>query len=186
MRRQLILAITASILLATAGCNLMEKSQVEVVIESESKASITNSLVILLGQPVNHEEIRKIFHRYRIPDLTDLAPGPEGFLLRKFGPDLVIAAGTDDRGCLYAAGALLRRIDFSSDHISIPEELNLRTAPAFEIRGTQYGQSGVAKRLSQVRDWTETETQRVILDYALAGANIFSTRPGPLFDFINY
>lgn len=54
----------------------------------------------------------------------------------------------------------------------------MRTAPAFEIRGTQFGQSSVAKSLAHVRDWTEAETQRVILDYALAGANIFSTGPG--------
>ena len=68
--------------------------------------------------------------------------------------------------------------------IEVPQNIAIRTAPAFEIRGTQYGQSHVAKKLAHVRNWTEVETQRVILDYALAGANIFNTSPGPMFDFI--
>lgn len=163
---------------------LMERSEVEVVIETESNVSKFNNLVILLGQPENHEQIRLLFSKYRIPNLTDLAPGPEGFLLKRIKPNLVIAAGVDERGCLYAVGELLRKLDFKADYISIPENLDVLTAPAFEVRGTQYGQSGVAKRLAKVRDWTEAETQRVILDYALAGANIFSTTPGPIFDFI--
>jgi hypothetical protein len=68
--------------------------------------------------------------------------------------------------------------------MTLPKNLNVRSAPALQIRGTQYGQSGVAKSLAHVRTWSDAETQRVIMDYALAGANIFSTEPGPMFDFI--
>jgi len=75
-------------------------------------------------------------------------------------------------------------IEAVSTRWKISEDFKIRTAPAFEIRGTQYGQSHVAKKLARVRDWTAAETQRVILDYALAGANVFNTGPGPMFDFI--
>src|SRR5690606_32720426 len=63
-------------------------------------------------------------------------------------------------------------------------DLEVRTAPAFEIRGTQYGQSHIAKSVAKVRPWTDAETQRYIADLALAGANVFDTAPGPHFDFI--
>jgi len=98
--------------------------------------------------------------------------------------NLLLAAGVDERGCLYAVGELLRQFKYDDGAVKIPQDIEIRTAPAFEIRGTQYGQSHVAKTLAHVRSWTEEETQRVILDYALAGANIFNTAPGPIFDFI--
>ncbi len=116
-----------------------------------------------------------------------MAPGPEGFLLKLITTpqySFLLAAGIDERGCLYAVGEILRQVKMRNSQLDIPNELNIRTAPAFEIRGTQFGQSGVAKRIANVRNWTEEETERVILDYALAGANIFPTPPGEMFNFI--
>ena len=67
----------------------------------------------------------------------------------------VLATGVDERGCLYAVGELLRQVKFNKDSIEVPDDLHVRVAPAFEIRGTQYGQSHIAKTLGKVRDWTE-------------------------------
>ena len=142
-------------------------------------------LQILIGIPATYEELNVWLKNLHIPQLTNLEPGAEGFLLKKVSPrNLVLAAGVDQRGCLYAVGELLRQITVNNGILELPESLEVRTAPAFEIRGTQVGQSDVAKNLAKVRDWTEKETQRVILDYALAGANIFSTGYGPKFDFL--
>jgi len=142
-------------------------------------------LLILIGIPATHDELNVWLKNLQIPPLTNLEPGAEGFLLKKVGPrNLVLAAGVDRRGCLYAVGELLRQITVENGILELPENLEVRTAPAFEIRGTQVGQSDVAKNLAKVRDWTEKETQRVILDYALAGANIFSTGYGPKYDFL--
>ncbi|MEQ8882912.1 MAG: hypothetical protein RLQ12_24945 [Cyclobacteriaceae bacterium] len=158
-----------------------EKSAIKV---SMGEALSVEGLNILLGRLDHHLKLRNLFEQHRIPELKGLAPGPEGFLLKKLTDQTLIAAGIDDRGCLYAVGELLRQIGYEEDRISIPIDMNVRTAPAFEIRGTQFGQSRVAKNLAKVRDWTTEETQRVILDYALAGANIFSVNPGPMYDFI--
>jgi len=163
---------------------ILERSDINIVITKGNRNEISNGLTIMFGNPENYFHLQKLFAQYRIPNLTDLAPGPEGFLLTMVQPDLLLAAGYDDRGCLYAIGELLRQLKFKEDYISIPDDLNIRTAPAFEIRGTQFGQSGTAKRIAKVRDWTDEETKRVILDYALAGANIFSVSPGPMFDFL--
>ncbi|WP_026210658.1 hypothetical protein, partial [Flexithrix dorotheae] len=163
---------------------ILEKSAISVIIGNEALPEKNEGLVILLGRQDHHTVIQQQFKSHRIPELSDLAPGQEGFLLKELNHDLILVAGYDDRGCLYAVGELLRQIIFKEDHIQISQGLDIRTAPAFEIRGTQFGQSGVAKRLSKVREWTKEETERVILDYALAGANIFSVKPGPMYDFI--
>lgn len=143
------------------------------------------TLTVLLGRPEHHAGIRELIDAHRIDPLTPLAPGPEGFLLRYFPQtDMLLAAGCDDRGCLYAVGELLRQADFGADGMTVPGDLHVRTAPAFEIRGTQFHQGGTLLKLAKARAWTEEETQRVILDYALAGANIFDVNPGPYYEFM--
>jgi len=166
----------------------LNESHVKTRIEPENKSSevAPGELLILLGIPAHHHAITCLFDSYRIPGLTQGNPGPEGFLLKMVPGEqhhLLIAAGVDDRGCLYAVGELLRSSNCLKGIISIPMGLAVRTAPAFEIRGTEIGQSGVAKRLAKVRDWSDEETRRAALDYALAGANIFPVRDEGMYDF---
>jgi hypothetical protein len=160
-------------------------SDVQMISEKIESEATKDKLLVLLGIPETHDEINSLFKKYRIPSLTELEPGPEGFLLRMFdSQNVLLAAGVDVRGCLYVVGEILRQANIRNGVLSFPDKIDIRTAPAFEIRGTQVQQSGVAKTLAKVRSWTDNETQRVILDYALAGANIFSTGYGPMFDFI--
>ena len=168
---------------------LSENDGVAARVEKESSAENLTSgeLLILLGTPANNNKLNNLLTTERIQLPTATNPGPEGFLLKFLERENIptlLAAGVDERGCLYAVGEILRRVELRSGTVELSVEMEVRTAPAFEIRGTQYGQSGVAKRLAKVRDWTDEETQRMILDYALAGANIFSTGSGPMFDFI--
>jgi len=142
-------------------------------------------LCILIGIPASYESLGSWIKKLHIPPLTTLEPGAEGFLLQQVDhQNILLAAGVDQRGCLYAVGEFLRQISVRNGVLELPGQLEVRTAPAFEIRGTQVGQSDVAKNLAKVRDWTDKETQRVILDYALAGANIFSTGYGKKYDFL--
>lgn len=159
----------------------------DVVDEAALRDGEDGALDVYLGIPSHHDACAAWFHAHRIAELTERNPGPEGFLVHSAmdaGPPLVIAAAVDERGTLYAVGELLRRTEFLADGVDIPAELDVRTAPGFEVRGTQYGQSHIAKSKAHVRDWTTEETQRVILDYALAGANTFEADPGPMFDFL--
>lgn len=158
-----------------------------VITENELASSPASELFIYLGISAHHQKIQSLMKSGKLPELTALNPGEEGFLLKSVmdgKQPAILAVGKDDRGCLYAVGELLRKTVFKALSVSIPEDIMVRTAPAFEIRGTQYGQSHIAKSVAKVRPWTDEETQRVIIDYALAGANIFSTAPGKMFDFI--
>lgn len=155
---------------------IAEPSGIRVRIESETTAATpaTGELVILLGIPEHHAGIRAQFDAQRIRPLTPLAPGPEGFLLQAIARGtgtLVVAAGIDPRGVLYAAGEILRRMVIREFSVEFPDQLTVRSAPAFEVRGTQFGQSSVALNLAKVRRWTEQDRRRAILDFALAGLN---------------
>jgi hypothetical protein len=169
---------------------LSEFNSIPVTVAVEDGASFpVHTLLIYLGIPTNHSRVSALMTKNRLPALTGLAPGPEGFLL-KFVKDknsnVLIAAGIDERGCLYAVGEILRRTVFKERSVSLKDDIDIRTAPAFEIRGTQYGQSHIALNVAKVRKWTQEETARVILDYALAGANIFSvdSDADPMYDVI--
>ncbi len=152
--------------------------------ETQSKNE-KNVLVILLGIQKSHEQISEWFKLNHIPKLSDLEPGQEGFLLKKTeNQNIVIAAGVDLRGSLYAVGELLRQANIRNGMLTLPDNIDIRTAPAFEIRGTQVQQSHIALELAKVRPYTDKEYHRIILDYALAGANIFSIGTGPMYDFI--
>lgn len=161
---------------------LREKSAIELSIryfsDKPSKAEHSSgTLLILFGLPADYEGMRSILTHERIVPLSENNPGPEGFLLKYFPgkegyADKLIMAGVDKRGLLYAVGAFLRQISYNSTSIEM-DQLNIRSAPAFEVRGTQYGQSGVALTKAKVRPWTQQDKERAIMDLALAGANTF-------------
>ncbi|MCZ2153725.1 MAG: hypothetical protein LC114_07470 [Bryobacterales bacterium] len=158
-------------LLAT---RIAEPSGIPASVADHTEGGDTHVLRILLGIPAHHEAIRREMDLRRITPLSELEPGPEGFLLQTLGEGkggLLLAAGIDERGVLYAAGEILRRMEIDAHSFEFPNRLTVRTAPAFELRGTQFGQSGVALSKGKVRPWTDAELRRAILDFALAGLN---------------
>ncbi|MDZ4858893.1 MAG: hypothetical protein SGI88_07900 [Candidatus Hydrogenedentes bacterium] len=160
---------------------------VRVVSETGQPVNNTSGLVVLLGVHPNHDAILAHCDAERIKPLLDRDPGPEGYLVRSYfdaDQPVLLAASVDQRGTLYAVGEILRQAIVNPDSVTFPDSIAVRTAPAFEVRGTQFGQSGVSKRVAKVRDWTEVETQRDILDSAIAGANAFDVAPGPMFEFL--
>lgn len=114
------------------------------------------------------------FFEVRLPAKYD--PGKEGFVLasRKTSSGMiVIAAGADRRGVLYAVGEILRRAVGRGDAVEFPPDLNLRCAPRWPMRGLSVSQGTTIRELTHSRAWTQQEFERAHLDYALAGANTF-------------
>lgn len=133
---------------------------------------------ILFGLPDQHPCLLQACQGAGLDLPTVKDPGPEGFLLKALsgaaGTVTVLAAGVDERGLLYAAGELLRRITMQNGAAIIPEDLDVRTAPAFEIRGTEVSQGHTMRMLTGARIWSEEEWRNAVLEYALAGANTFA------------
>ena len=166
--------------LEEAGVDFVTTSEVSEVPQNTDKQTLT----FIFGIAEKSELLGSYFYKNRIEDLSWLNPGAEGFLIKKNKEqNLLILAGVDERGCLYAVGEFLRQAKIRNGKIFLRDEITIRTAPAFEIRGTQFDQGGVVISVGKARPWTEKETERVILDYALAGANTFPTGEST-FDFL--
>ena len=110
-------------------------------------------------------------HGVTLPGVARVAP--EGYAVKlvqtEEGP-LLIAEGADARGLLYAAGEILRRIEYGPDRVSL-SPVDVSTAPAYRFRGSSANQGGTMREITGARAWTEKEWQDYFLDYALAGAN---------------
>lgn len=139
-------------------------------------AEATGRLRIFIGVPARHALLAGLCGDARIALPSEREPGPEGFVLASVPAEAggtLLAAAVDTRGALYAAGEILRRTVWREGAISFPDELHLKTAPAFPVRGTEVGQGATMQQLTGARNWTEQEWQDAVLDYALAGANTF-------------
>ncbi|HOX36435.1 MAG TPA: hypothetical protein PL033_00485 [Candidatus Brocadiia bacterium] len=155
-------------------------------------ASERGILTIYLGVPARHSGIASILAENKIPPPTTRNPGGEGFVLKTIsqpGRTVIMAAGVDERGALYAVGEILRRMTFGGGRISFSSDLEIRTAPAFKVRGLIVSQGHTMLELTGARAWTADEWQRAVLDYALAGANAFelgasSSKDRSKYDFI--
>src|SRR5581483_7288586 len=169
-----------------ARINERSGSLVRIERERDRASAPSGALLILLGTVGSHAAVAKLMERER------RLAYPEGFLLKVIpgqGPVTLLAAGADSHGVLYAAGEILRRADARPGFVEFPAPFEFRTAPAFEVRGTQYGQSSVAFEKGKVRRWTLEEAQRKVEDYALAGLNTISyrlaTADDPMYQWIH-
>jgi hypothetical protein len=150
---------------------------------SEAAPPAGQGLTILIGMPTHSALLRAFLAAEKVAAPTMRDPGAEGFVLHGAGRVLA-AAAVDQRGSLYAAGEILRRVSVSvAGGFEFPESLRLRTAPAFRVRGTEVSQGATMRDVTNVRLWTKAEWRRAVLDYALAGANLFSAS-GDDFEFL--
>lgn len=97
------------------------------------------------------------------------ATGPEGFKIADV-PDqnIIIIAGYDGRGILYGTGRLLRKMEMKKNQVRFPENLNLSTQPAYQIRGHQLG---YRPKTNAYDAFTPEMFDQYIRDMALFGAN---------------
>ena len=100
---------------------------------------------------------------------------PEGYTVKtEFGPkeNRIVAVGADARGVLYAAGEIVRWLQYGPDYVEAAP-FDVSAAPAYRFRGSSSNQGGTMRKVTGARAWTGDEPQDVVLEYALAGANTF-------------
>jgi hypothetical protein len=76
--------------------------------------------------------------------------------------------GNDARGTLFAAGQLLRRIDWAKGRLSMEGPLDIRTAPAYPVRGHQLGYRTQANSYDA---WSPAQFEQYIRELTWFGAN---------------
>ncbi|MCX6619974.1 MAG: hypothetical protein NTY38_02620 [Acidobacteria bacterium] len=123
------------------------------LVRGERAVSAAEGLVILIGMPRNSALLRAFLVEQQVAAPAAGDPGAEGFVLHGAGR-VVAAASVDERGALYAAGEILRRVAVLEKGFGFPDNPRLRTAPAFRIRGTEVGQGSTMRELTGAREWT--------------------------------
>jgi len=155
------------------AARLARRSGVQAAVVAEHETPPRADLTVLLGLPANHERLAAALAEGGVALPTERDPGPEGFVLKSVEHSpLVLAAGTDQRGVLYAVGEILRRVTYNDGSVEVPD-LDLRTAPAFRWRGSSANQGGTMRQVTGARPWTTDELHEYALDLALSGANVF-------------
>ncbi len=103
---------------------------------------------------------------------SDLAEKkPEGYRLyvnSEANPPVVWVIGADARGTLFGIGNLLRRLDWSQGKLTIPSNLDIATAPAYEIRGHQLG---YRPHSNSYDAWDPAQFEQYIREMTFFGAN---------------
>ena len=164
---------------------ILRRSRIRSEILSENHPQISSRIkradvVVLVGNPDHHELLR--FHMERehlttpkLPD-TDVLH-PEGFAVKTSLAEvpLVLVAGADQRGVIYGAGALLRRMTFHADGVDVPQ-IEAREKPAFPYRGTvstSVRPNQLVRDPGKMRPQKEEEVRTGVEDLMLLGANTF-------------
>jgi hypothetical protein len=108
--------------------------------------------------------------------LDTLRPtGKEGFKVL-FSPDekIIVIEGNDDRGVLYGAGYLLRKLEMRKGSVQVQEGLAISSTPAYPIRGHQMG---YRPKTNAYDAWTIDQFDHYIRDLAIFGANSIEIVP---------
>lgn len=98
---------------------------------------------------------------------------PEGFRIAT-GEGGVTITGNDERGLLYGAGYLLRKLELERGRIELPQPLRLETAPRTPLRGHQLG---YRPKTNSYDGWDEAQWEQYIRELALFGANAIELIP---------
>jgi hypothetical protein len=82
--------------------------------------------------------------------------------------------GADPRGALFAAGNLLRRVDWAKGRLSVSAPLDINTSPAYPIRGHQLGYRAQANSYDA---WDVAQFEQYIRELTFFGANSIESIP---------
>lgn len=155
------------------AARLREGAGVAADIGAAAGSPVEGRLEIVLGPAAGNAEVDAALAAARVAPPTVRDPGPEGYLVQLTAPGRLLAVGVEERSQLYAIGEVLRQCVWRDQRFEFPDQLEVRTAPAFEVRGTEVSQGVTMRELTGSREWTEEEWQRAVLDYVFAGANTF-------------
>jgi hypothetical protein len=103
-------------------------------------------------------------------------PGADSFYLsvRSKPRPAAIIIGKDSRGLLYGVGHLLRKMQLSRGAVTVPESLNVLTAPKYPLRGHQLG---YRPKTNAYDAWSVAQFDQYIRELALFGTNSIELIP---------
>ena len=131
----------------------------------------TVPVILLCRVDKTPADLRGFVTKLNVPDKT------EGFAIGVHNHGalpVVVLAGRDERGVLFAVGRLLLALRMAPGTLELPTEYGLSTAPRYPYRGHQIGY----RSLSHCYDaWTPKVYEQYMRELAVFGANSFETTP---------
>lgn len=168
----------ATLLLLTALAQAADLTQATVVLPANAHAVERKAALMLVEEVEKRSQVRwQIVEKAPPPGpaiLFERGTGQaEGFTLRSTGPRVTVT-GNDNRGSLFGAGLLLRKLNFSRGHTELASDLNLTTAPKTQVRGHQLG---YRPKTNSYDAWTVPLWEQYIRDLAIFGTNTIELIP---------
>ncbi len=90
------------------------------------------------------------------------------------GAPVVSIVGRDARGVLFGVGHLLRHLRMGRNHVALPADLDVATAPAYPLHGHQLG---YRDKTNSYDGWDLAQWEQYICDLAVFGANTIEIMP---------
>jgi len=124
--------------------------------------------VVLVG---SGDQLRSLLPIEIVQKISAPESKPEAFRLQSLSGNAsptLIASGSDDRGVLFAVGALLRSFNFEAGRATLPWPLAVSEAPEKPIRSHQLG---YRFKNNTYDAWTLAQFEEQIRELAIFGAN---------------
>jgi hypothetical protein len=107
------------------------------------------------------------------------AVGKEGFRIRTVlgdgkAPVTLSVIGDDSRGVLFGVGRLLRELRTTAGRVTVPDKLEMASAPKYPLRGHQLG---YRPKTNSYDAWDLAQWERYIRDLAIFGTNAIELIP---------
>ncbi|MCC6590398.1 MAG: hypothetical protein IT168_27145 [Bryobacterales bacterium] len=165
--------------LAPVGLMAMDLTRATVVVPANAAKRERKAAAVLV------EEVARRSHlRWKVAQesasggpaifLSNTHKGPkDGYTVRADGSGVRIE-GNDERGLLFGAGHLLRKMEIRRNSATIPDGLNVTTAPKVRLRGHQLG---YRPKTNSYDAWTLPMWDQYIRDLALFGTNAVELIP---------
>ena len=105
------------------------------------------------------------------------AAGPEGFSLQTINRavgSVVVVSGADERGVLFGVGELLRKLRMAKGQVTLPDSLNIKSAPKYKLRGHELC---YRPKTNAYDAWSVPMWDQYIRDLAVFGNNAIELVP---------
>lgn len=182
--------------------NLFDLSQALVLCPPELSGPAKKAIIMLVEEVEKRSRIRwEIATQWPVSDVPVIAVGPasaledfageytselladgettapEGYRIRvklRKGVPAIFVVGNDARGVLFGVGHLLRTLRIRQGSIRLPANLNVTTAPRYQLRGHQLG---YRDKTNSYCGWDLPQWEQYIRDLVVFGANAIELIP---------
>ena len=172
LSKAVIVASEDGAVVNTAQRMLTEEVLKRTGIELAKKETINNGalpIILLCQTDKAPAPFQKFISNMNVPKKED------GFSIAVYTGStapVIVLAGYDEGGVLFAAGRLLLNLNMTKGQLKLPENYRIATAPRYPHRGHQMGYRSLAHTYDA---WTPDIYEQYMRELAVFGANAFET-----------